>query len=208
MCSCGLSKRLHAAFKRTIKRHFAGRCKRSGTSAPFMWMACQLGSFHLCDREADGIVDCFCLFSWRRWKDGRVKRAGWSRETGRGSLGVDPAHAALACIITHSLSATLPCSVTLCLFSFLPHSPFILDLLSWWRWWRRWWVSLYDTERSVRNTKQNWDRFSTLHRSLWRIAPFCQVHCAAHSSCTSSLLCASVGAAWAPTSAQFACFPF
>lgn len=27
----------------------------------------------------------------------------------------------------------------------------------------RWWVSLYHTEISVRNTKQNWDRFSTLH---------------------------------------------
>lgn len=111
----------------------------------------------------------FCLFfSWRRWKDGRVKRAGWSRDMRKGSPSIGPAHASLACIITHSLSATLPYSVTLCLFSFLPHSPFILDLLSWWLWW--WWVSLYDTELSVRNTMQSWNRFSTLPRLLWRIA--------------------------------------
>lgn len=127
-------------------------------------MAYQLGSFHLCDREVDGFIDLFIFFALftkgMKW---------WQSEadTGRGSLGVDPARAALACIIAHSLSATLPYSVTLRLFSFLPHSPFILDLLSWW-----WWVSLYDMELSVRNTKQNWDRFSTLHRSLWRIAPF------------------------------------
>ncbi|MEQ2220190.1 hypothetical protein ILYODFUR_002834 [Ilyodon furcidens] len=35
-----------------------------------------------------------------------------------------------------------------CVFSFLPHSPFILDLLSWW-----WWVSLYNMELGVENTK-------------------------------------------------------
>lgn len=35
-----------------------------------------------------------------------------------------------------------------------------------------------------------------------------QVHCAAHSLCTSSLFCASVEAPRAPTSTQLACFPF
>lgn len=100
---------------------------------------------------------------------------GWQSEAGGlmegHSLADDLARAALAGIITHSLSATQPHSFTLCLLSFLPHSPFILDLLSWWRQ-RWWWVSLHDTELGVSNTIQNWDRFSTLHRSPQRITPF------------------------------------
>lgn len=43
-----------------------------------MWMACQLSSFHLCDREVDGFIDFFIYFflpfSRRGWSDGRVKR--------------------------------------------------------------------------------------------------------------------------------------
>lgn len=108
------------------------------------------------------------LFSWRRWKDGRLKWTGWSRDKGGGA----DLESALLTLHLHALSLIqcLPPSLILSLsvsFSFLPHSPFILDLLSWW-----WWVSLHDTELSVRNTKQNWDRFSTLHRSLRRIALF------------------------------------
>lgn len=74
-----------------------------------------------------------------------------------------------------SLSAIFPYSVALRLSSFLPHGPFIPDLL---------FCSLYDTELSARNTKQNWDRFSTPHRSL---CPLARVHCAAHPFCTSGL---------------------
>lgn len=142
-------------------------------------------------------------FSWWRWK---IAEWGGQADQGTeagGRLRVDPACTALAFIITHSLSATFPYSVTLCLFSILLRSPFILDLLSW-----LWWVSLYDMELSVRNTKQNWDRFSTLHRSLWRIAPFCQVHCATRSFCCPNLLCVFDGTLWAHTSAQIVCFSF
>lgn len=103
----------------------------------FMCIAYHITSFHWCDREADRNVDCFAFPEG----DERMAERSGQADLRKGSLGVSPAHAALGCIITHSLSATLPYSVTCCLFSFLPHSPFIFDLLSWWLW-----VSLYDTE--------------------------------------------------------------
>lgn len=89
----------------------------------------------------------------------------------QGTRGVAVLKSLLLMLHLHALSLIhcLPHSLilSLCLSSFLLHSPFILDLLSW-----RWWVSPYDMELSVRNTKPSWDRFSTLHRSLWRTAPF------------------------------------
>lgn len=117
-----------------IKQHFAWHCKlqHSWTPAPFICMACHISSFLRCDGEANRNVNCCASFSYKRWKDGRGKWAGWSRDMGRGRIEVGPAHTALACIITHSLSATLPFSVTLCLFfrpptfSFHPRPTFLV----------------------------------------------------------------------------------
>lgn len=74
-------------------------------------MPCRIISFQWCDRN----VDCLAFFlpPWRRWKGGRAMRAGWSRDTGRGRVGVRLAHAVLACIITHSLSAFLSAVLSL-----------------------------------------------------------------------------------------------
>lgn len=133
------------------------------TSVRFMWMACQPCYCHICEGSGQNEIVFFKeMKGWQREPDNdQGTQAGAVLE-----LILLTLH--FACIITHSLSGTLLYSVTLHLFSFLPHFPFILDLLYWW-WW---WVPLYNTKLSVRNTKQNWDRFFTLHRSLWRIAPF------------------------------------
>lgn len=76
-------------------------------------------------------ADRNAFFTWRRWKGARMMRASWSRDMGRGDAGVGPVRAALACIITHSLSAILSYSATLSLFlpptfSFHPRPTFLV----------------------------------------------------------------------------------
>lgn len=165
--------------------------------------ACQLEFFSAVWQRSGRTRRLFRFYFMKEMK-------GWQSEAGGlmegHSLADDPARAALAGIITHSLPATLPHSFTLCLLSFLPHSPFILDLLSWWRQ-RWWWVSLHDTELGVRNTIQNWDRFSTLHRSLQRITPFVKSAVLRAHFAPQVCLVPLFGATWAPTSAQWAWLP-
>lgn len=100
--------------------------------------------------------------------------------------------------------ASNACIIPLCLpplqchfVSFLSsHVPFfILDLLSWW-----WWVSLYNMKLRVRNTKQKWDRFSTLLGSGGSLPVL--VHCAVHPSWTWTVFCAFVRAMFVLTSGQ------
>lgn len=113
--------------------------------------------------------------------------AGWSRVTG-----------SFKCM--HYPSASLLYSVTLVSFLSSHVVFFILDLLSW-RWW---WVSLYNMKLRVRDTKQKWDRFSTLHRSGGSLPIL--VHCAVHWSWTWTLFCAFVWALFVRTSCQSARF--
>lgn len=128
--------------------------------ASFICMACQISPSHWCDREGDSFFFLKEMKERRSEASRLIKGHGegqcWSRSCSRCTCmhyhSFTVCHPPLFC---HSLSLFLPPT-----FSFHPRPTFLVVGV------------VLRLELSERNTKQNWDRFSMLHRSLWWIASF------------------------------------
>lgn len=191
-------KHLHVAFKQTIKWHFAGHFQHSWTPAPFMCMACQVSSFHWCDREADRNVDCFAFFP-----EGDERMAEWSGQADQGTRGGVVLESVLLTLHFHALSLIhcLPPSLFLSLSVSFPSSHILLSSSTYFlgdggcRYMTR--SSVWETQsKTGTDSPRCSDHSGGLHSSS---SPLC-----CYSLCTSSLFCAPVEAPCTPTTAQLA----
>lgn len=188
-----------------LKQHLAGHYKHSRTPAPFMPMACQISSFHWCDREADRNMDCLASFFL---PGGDERMADWSGQADQGTRGGAVLESVPLTLHLHALSLIhcLPPSLILSLSVSFPSSHILLSSSTYFlggggcRYTTR--SSVWETQsKTGTDSPRCTDHSGGLHSFS---SPL-------HCSLTLHLkfvLCLCRGPRCAPTSAQLACFPF